>query len=640
MQKLKSTVGLMVALVFWLGEGWGQFPCELSGGGGAPASGGPTATQSGQFHDNSNYHLKFEVYEPCVLNSVRVFANGEDQRAIALLNPEGDILQAEVFSIPDGESVVELGWTLSPGSGYGLSCLAQNPQLWRDDLNATLNYPYAIGNYASITGSSINGENEFSYYYFFYDWNIGPAPATVNSGGYPCDHVELMDVEDLNALGGGANGNDCWGWVEPGTGREIAIFAKSNGTAFLDVTDATNIQYFGELPTASTSSLWRDVKVYNNHAFIVSEAGGHGMQVVDLLDVAALPTDAQSPVEAAMVYGQFGNAHNIVINEETGYAYAVGTNTFNGGLHVVNIQDPLNPQLVGSYDGAYTHDAQAVVYNGPDADYAGKEIVFCFNGYSGFAIVNAEDKSDIQLISNLTYDQLGYTHQGWLSENQRFAFLNDELDESNFGNNTRTYILDIADLDNPLVLGYFTSPTTAIDHNMYVVGSHLYQSNYLSGLRILNLDQSASGTLEEVGYFDTNPESDGAVFDGTWSNYPYFPSGNVAISTFTHFFMVRPDEEILNETNSVSSPVDAGQALGELLIQPNPAAEEIQLRFEGSGRVSGVVIWDAMGRIAKRWDALPIPSGAALNVDVSDVEPGVYVVTTSSGQSARLVIQR
>jgi hypothetical protein len=191
MQVLKTTTALVASLLIGA-TSWAQFPCELSGGEGEPANGGPSAIQSGQYHDNSNYHLKFEVFEPCVLNSVRVFANGADQRSIALLSPGGDILQAEVFDIPDGESVVELGWTLSPGAGFGLASLSNNPQLWRDDLDATLAYPYAIGDYASITGSSVNGENEFNYYYFFYDWNIGPAEAVVNSGGYPCHHVELM----------------------------------------------------------------------------------------------------------------------------------------------------------------------------------------------------------------------------------------------------------------------------------------------------------------------------------------------------------------------------------------------------------------------------------------------------------------
>ena len=53
-----------------------------------------------------------------------------------------------------------------------------------------------------------------------------------------------------------------------------------------------NPVYLGKLPTHTSSTTWRDVKVYNNYAFIVSEAGGHGMQVFDLTrlrDVANPP---------------------------------------------------------------------------------------------------------------------------------------------------------------------------------------------------------------------------------------------------------------------------------------------------------------------------------------------------------------
>jgi hypothetical protein len=84
-------------------------------------------------------------------------------------------------------------------------------------------------------------------------------------------------------------------------------------------------------------------------------------------------------------------------------------------------------------------------------------MVFCFNGGNGFAIVDAEDKQDVNLVSTLTYAQLGYTHQGWLSEDHRYCFLNDELDELNFGNYTRTYVVDIQDLDAPQVVGLIHS---------------------------------------------------------------------------------------------------------------------------------------------------------------------------------------
>ena len=606
------------------------YPCELSGGEGDPATGGLSETQVGQYHDNSNFFNILELYQPVTLVSAKVFANGAGPRTFALLSPDGDVLMAEVFEVPDGESIVEFNWEAGPGT-VGLGSLSGNPQLWRDDLNSDINYPYLIGDYGAITGTNIQGENEFNYYYFFYDVTLAPQGPTVNSGGYPCMNVELMDVESLSNVGGGDNGNDCWGWVDPETGRELAMYGRSTGTSFIDVTDATDIKYFANLPTATNPSLWRDIKVYNGHAFIVSEAGGHGLQVVRLSSMMQLPTDQVTTVAPDGYYTGFGNAHNIMINEETGFAYAIGTNTFNGGMHILDISDPLNPVLVGSYDGAYSHDVHPIVYHGPDPDYFGREVVVCFNGYSGISIVDVEDKTDTQLISQLSYAQSGYTHQGWVGDDHRYCFFNDELDEMNFGNNTRTYILDIQDLDAPQIIGFFEAPVEAIDHNMYAIGDKVYQSNYLSGLRILDVSDAANGNLELVGYFDTNPESNAASFSGTWSNYPFFPSGNVAVSTFSHFFMVRPADSIAPNPLSTSE-LTAQEQVG---VYPNPASTFIRLEgFEGEHRLG---LYDLNGQLVKEWNQLPGTKG--LNLFIGDLPSGLFILKgQDTGRSAHFVI--
>ncbi len=608
------------------------FPCELSGGEGDPATGGLSQTQVGQYHDNSNFFNIIELYQPVTLVSAKVFANGAGPRTLALFSPDGDVLMTQVVDIPDGESIVEFDWEMGPGS-VGLGSLSNDPQLWRDDLNSDINYPYEIGSYGAITGTNIQGDNEFNYYYFFYDVTLAPQGPTVNSGGYPCNNVELMDVESLNDLGGGDNGNDCWGWVDDETGREIAMYGRSNGTAFIDVTDPTDMKYFANLPTASSPSLWRDIKVYGEYAYIVSEAGEHGLQIVRMPNLMSLPVDQVTTISPDGYYDGFGNAHNIMINEETGYAYPIGTNTFNGGLHVLDLNDPLNPELVGAYDGAYSHDIHPIVYNGPDQDYAGKEVVVCFNGYNGISILNAEDKSDIQLISQVSYAESGYTHQGWVGDNHRFCYFNDELDESSFGNNTRTYILDLANLDAPVIIGFFEAPVESIDHNLYTIGDKLYQSNYLSGLRVLDVSDAASANLELVGYFDTNPESNAPSFNGTWSNYPYFPSGNIGVSTFTHFFMVRPSDAISPNPLTVPAP-DAPLSAA---VYPNPAHSTIQL--EGFTGEDHLALYSVDGQLVKAWEGLPVAAG--LNLTVGDLPDGIYVLKgLKTGRSARFVVTK
>ena len=195
------------------------------------------------------------------------------------------------------------------------------------------------------------------------------------------------------------------------------------------------------------------------------------MQVYDLTQLRTLipPPTGVNVLEETAHYSEMGNTHNIVGNEDTGYMYAVGTSTCNSGLHVINVRDPLNPQFSGCFgEDGYVHDAQCVVYNGPDATYEGREICFCYNEDT-LTIVDVEDKKNMKMISRVPYENAFYTHQGWLLEDQTFLLLNDELDEL-YGPtpNTRSMIWNVEDLANPELIGSFYSVQQSTDHNLYI----------------------------------------------------------------------------------------------------------------------------------------------------------------------------
>ncbi len=366
------------------------------------------------------------------------------------------------------------------------------------------------------------------------------------AGIFPCENVDLMSFVPLEAMGGGT-GNDIWGWTDPQTGREYAIAGTSNGTAFVDVTDPKNPEVVGQMPSQSFLiwALWRDIKVYDNHAFVVSEYDLHGMQVFDLTRLRDVPVKPAVFTPDA-VYDRISNTHNIAINEETGFAYAVGTNTCRAGLHMIDIRDPKNPQPAGCFaDDGYTHDVQCVVYRGPDADYQGREICFGSNE-NVVAIYDVTDKANPRVISTVGYPQATYTHQGSLTGDQRWFLFGDELDEQSNGQNTTTYILDASDLDNPPTPAAFEQATASIDHNQYVHGNRTYQSNYTAGLRILEFDDAAlgAGRLDEVAFFDVVPGVDVAEFAGTWSNYRFPRSGTTVVSAIENevsgLFVLKP----------------------------------------------------------------------------------------------------
>ena len=145
-------------------------------------------------------------------------------------------------------------------------------------------------------------------------------------------------------------------------------------------------------------------------------------------------------------------------------------------------------------------------------------------------VYDATDKSDIQVISQSTYENVGYTHQGWFTEDRHYLLSNDETDEVDFAIPTRTIIWDMSDLNNPQVVSYVNLGTPSIDHNLYIKDDMVYESNYTSGLRILDLLEVGDGILNPFGYFDVYPSTDFPLYEGTWSNYPYFKSGVIPVS--------------------------------------------------------------------------------------------------------------
>jgi choice-of-anchor B domain-containing protein len=259
--------------------------------------------------------------------------------------------------------------------------------------------------------------------------------------------------------------------------------------------------------------------------------------------------------DADALYDEVNSVHNIFVNAETDYAYLVGSSgggkTCGGGLHMVNVEDPLNPTFEGCFTdpstgrsgtGA-THDVQCVVYEGPDANYQGREICVGSNE-TAISIADVTNKDSTARVATASYPDHAYVHQGWFGENQRYFYLNDELDEvQGKVDGTRTLVWDLKDLDNPQLVNEVILDQKATDHNMYVEGGRLYEANYTAGLRILDLSDPTNPT--ETAHFDTKPRGpNDPGFAGAWSNYPFFESGIVVVSSIDEglFVLEKPKQ--------------------------------------------------------------------------------------------------
>ncbi|MEM7244551.1 MAG: choice-of-anchor B family protein [Acidobacteriota bacterium] len=318
---------------------------------------------------------------------------------------------------------------------------------------------------------------------------------------------------------GVSGGNDCWGYVSP-SGREYAIMGLRDGTVFVEISNPDNplvIQHVN-----GPNRIWRDIKVYRDHAYAVSE-GGQGIQVLDLSEID------EGTITLVRTIDDVGTSatHNVAINEDSGFLYRLGGDT--NGMRIYSLADPANPVHVASWLERYIHDAVIVTFDsGPNV---GREIAFCNSGFNdgsidtGLDILDLTNKQDIRVLSRYVYPQGQYSHQGWLSPDRQLLYVNDELDEVNNGVPTRTRIIDVSDLGNPQVVSEFSTGLAAIDHNLYVRGNLCFQANYRSGLRVFDVRDPQNP--REVAFFDTYPANDRNRFNGLWSNYPYFPSGTI-----------------------------------------------------------------------------------------------------------------
>ncbi|MDZ4699175.1 MAG: choice-of-anchor B family protein [Rhodothermales bacterium] len=488
------------------------------------------------------------------------------------------------------------------------------------------------------------------------------ACAQGKAGEYPCLNADLMSFMSFTDLVGTLSpttneANDVWGWTDPETGVEYVLLGLEHGTAFVDISDPEAPFTVGFLPSTNVQrgemrgivpqpyySVWRDIKVYANHAFVVADASNtHGMQVFDLTRLRGV---ASPPVtfDNTALYTGIASAHNLVINEDTGFAYAVGSNsggtTCGGGLHMIDIRTPAAPLsagcfadiLTGRSGTGYTHDAQCVIYHGPDTDYTGHEICIGSNE-TMVSVADVTDKANPVAISRISYPGAAYIHQGWLTEDHRYFFQDDELDELNqFTSRTRTLVWDLSDLDDPLYFSDFLSSQASIDHNQYVRGNLLYQSNYSSGLRIYNIADVE--TPVEVGYFDTRPTDGAITFTGSWSNYPYFESGIVAVSSIDEgLFLVRPTGTAVDTAAEQPDPTGAFQ-LSPAYPNPFTDVSRVSLSVDESALLT-VEVFDILGRQVATLYQGTVAGGSTLLLDfvAGDLPDGHYLIRARSGEA-------
>ena len=307
--------------------------------------------------------------------------------------------------------------------------------------------------------------------------------------------------------------SNLWGYTDE-EGNEYALVGvngngggEPGGISVVDLSDPSDPQeiYFFEGP----ASIWREIKVWEDHAYITTEAQDGGLTIVDL---SPLP---QSTALSTTVYNDPGwNTSHALFIDENGRLYLFGSSEGNGGVIMYDLtQDPNVPVRVGEYDPIYVHDG----YARGDTLYAGH----IYNGY--FSIVDVSDPSAPVLLGTQSTPS-NFTHNVWLDDSGDHLYTTDERDNAYVGSYDISDPMDIQYLDK-----LQSDPgSNAIPHNTYWLPSHhVVQSYYTYGVTIY--DVTRPDNMVEVGNYDTSPFTGGGFF-GAWGVYPFFSSGRLIIS--------------------------------------------------------------------------------------------------------------
>lgn len=305
-----------------------------------------------------------------------------------------------------------------------------------------------------------------------------------------------------------------WGYAAP-DGREYVLAGGSKGLIVVDITNPDAPQQIVQIP--GPNNLWKEIKTYQQYAYIVSE-GGQGIQVVDLsaLPSASLPSkfyQGDGPIA-----GQLTRIHALHIDTATGYLYAYGGNLFGGGAKIFDLHtDPWNPAYVGKFDQlGYIHDG-----------YVDNDLMFSGHIYAGqFAVVDMRNKSNPVVLA--TQNTPGdFTHNTWLTDDRRVILTTDEV------NNSVLAAYDVSDPTDIRLLDQVQSNpgSNSVVHNTHILGNYAVTSWYKDGFTIVDITRPDN--LVQTGHYDTYPGYAGSGFEGCWGVYPYFPSGAIAATNIS-----------------------------------------------------------------------------------------------------------
>jgi len=436
----------------------------------------------------------------------------------------------------------------------------------------------------------------------------------------PNQGMTLLANRNTHPGTGGNLYSAIWGYVAP-NGREYAILGCATGTAFFDVTDSANIVEVGFI--SGPTSSWREMKVFSNYAYVVSEANNSRIQIINL---ANLPASVNLVTTSTMP----GHTTTHTVSQEGAYLYLNGCNSgFGQGTVVVDLTNPTSPVKRGSWNTQYVHDSRIL----NDTIWAANIYDGSGGGTGSIYVISAVNKDNLSLINSWVNSPTPGPHNLAITGDRRFALTTDEIPQGTLPRQLK--IWNVQNLSNVTQTAVWR-PTgvgdSSIVHNVEIYGNYALIAHYTCGVRLVNITNPAVPV--EVAWYDTYPSNNRHTYNGCWGVY-MFPSGKIIASDRqTGLYVLKTTVPLVGINEQGNNAPDKFE-LKQNFPNPFNPTTYIDFNLKSAGHVT-LKVTDILGRqVALLVDEYRNAGAHKISFDGGRLSSGIYFysLTTDKGFS-------
>ena len=431
---------------------------------------------------------------------------------------------------------------------------------------------------------------------------------------------------ETNFNSSGTKYSGCWGWYQQSLNKEYAIACSQTGTYWIDITNPATPTVSAYKAGASTNTVWREVKTYQNYCYVVNDVNSSlGLQIFDM---STLPTTVSLVYQSQAL---FTNGHAAWIDGDKLYVSGVTySNNATSTMNIYSLATPTAPVLIR------TLNQDAPFITGVHDMYVRNDTVYISAGNQGLYVYKLNTNNTLSQLGSLTtYSASGYNHSSALTPNGQTLVFMDEVPSG-----LPIKVANVSNLANIQVLATTNQFTATTPHNPFMLNNqYCLASSYQEGTQLYDISNPSAPVL--AGYFDTYPQGGGntgnwgaSAYKGQWGAYPFFPSKTIFALDMSNGIFLLKSHLYQNITTQIKNQ---SYTNSDVILFPNPAQNKLNfnLPVDLMNKNLSLQIFDAKGNLVISLSEKEIASSGNVyrSVDINGLSSGLYFFTLiSEGQ--------